>query len=107
MTDDFKRPHFVVALLIIGLFAWAFAENTSDDTMKGALIGAFNLAIGFYLGSVVGTARASENTGKLADAFKAAAQAGSMSPDDQAANAAAHVREGAEQAEREVKEGEV
>lgn len=73
MNDDYKRPQFLVALLIVGLFAWAYGENTGDDTMKGALIGAFNLAIGFYLGNVVGREKASENTGKAFDAITAAA----------------------------------
>ena len=73
MTDDFKRPHFIIALLIVGLFAWAYGENTNDDTMKGALIGAFNLAIGFYLGNVIGREKASENTGKAFDAITATA----------------------------------
>ena len=74
MTADFKAPQFVIALLIIGLFAWAFGENVDDDTMKGALIGAFNLAIGFYLGSVVANAKATENTGKAFEAIKAASE---------------------------------
>lgn len=73
MIDDFKRPHFIIALLIVGLFAWAYGENTNDDTMKGALIGAFNLAIGFYLGNVIGREKASENTGKAFEAITAAA----------------------------------
>ncbi|QPQ55607.1 hypothetical protein IC614_03115 [Allosphingosinicella flava] len=75
MDSDFKTPHFVIALLIIGLFAWAFAENVGDDTMKGALIGAFNLAIGFYLGSVVGNRKATENTGAAFRAIEATARA--------------------------------
>lgn len=82
MTDDFKRPHFLVALLIIGLFAWAYGENTNDDTMKGALIGAFNLAIGFYLGNVIGRERASENTGKAFDAITATANSTPLPHDE-------------------------
>ncbi len=60
-------------MAIVGLFAWAYGENTGDDTMKGALIGAFNLAIGFYLGNVIGREKASENTGKAFDAITASA----------------------------------
>lgn len=82
MTDDFKRPHFLIALLIIGLFAWAYGENVQDDTMKGALIGAFNLAIGFYLGNVIGREKASENTGKAFDAITAAANSTPAAHDD-------------------------
>lgn len=41
----------LIACSVIGLFAWAYAENTGDDTMKGALIAGFAGAWGFYLGS--------------------------------------------------------
>lgn len=84
MTDDFRRPHFIIALLIVGLFAWAYGSNTDDDTMKGALIGAFNLAIGFYLGNVIGREKASENTGKAFDAITASANSMPAPVDDEA-----------------------
>lgn len=41
----------MIAISVIGLFAWAYAENVDDDTMKGALIAGFAGAWGFYLGS--------------------------------------------------------
>ena len=61
---DWLNPRFAVALLIVGLFAWAFGENTSDQTMVGALIGAFNLAIGYYLGSSNASHVAREQVGE-------------------------------------------
>lgn len=41
----------MIAVSVIGLFAWAYAADTNDDTMKGALIAGFAGAWGFYLGS--------------------------------------------------------
>ena len=49
--DRFLQPQFVIAILLIAMFAWAFGENVSDDTMKGALIAAFAGAWGYFLGS--------------------------------------------------------
>lgn len=94
MVEDFRRPHFVIALLIVGLFAWAYGENVDDDTMKGALIGAFNLAIGFYLGNVVSREKASDNTAAAFRAIEAAAA--STPPSDTAAHAAEQVASAAE-----------
>lgn len=71
---DFFTPHFAMGLLIIGLFAWAFGENTGDDTMKGALIGAFNLAIGYWLGSASSTAKQREQTGQALGLAASAAE---------------------------------
>lgn len=78
MTDwrlDFLNPKFLVAILAVIIFAWAYGENVGDETMKGAIIGGFNLALGFYLGSTSGAARASENTAKAFDAITATANA--------------------------------
>lgn len=78
MTDwraDFLTPKFLVALIAVGVFAWAYGENVGDETMKGAIIGGFNLALGFYLGSTNNASRASENTGKAFDAITATANA--------------------------------
>jgi hypothetical protein len=49
--QQFVDPRFLIALLVIAIFGWAYGSNTGDQTMIGALIGAFNLAIGYYLGS--------------------------------------------------------
>ena len=65
--DRFLDPRFAVSIIIMGIFAWAFAENVSDDTMKGAIIGALNIAVGFWLGSSRGAQSQTENIGKALD----------------------------------------
>jgi hypothetical protein len=44
----------VIALVIITGFFVAYAQDPSDDTMKGALIAAFAGAWGYFLGSSKG-----------------------------------------------------
>lgn len=61
--------HFAMALLLIGLFAWAFAEKPDDETMRGALIGAFAAAWGYYLGS---SRQSNEKTEQLTQALDVA-----------------------------------
>lgn len=51
MTFEKLDPRLFVAFTIIGLFGWAFARNTDNETMVGALIAAFAGAWGYYLGS--------------------------------------------------------
>lgn len=41
----------IVVLLIFLFFGVAYAQNPTDETLKGALIAAFSGAWGFYLGS--------------------------------------------------------
>jgi hypothetical protein len=72
---DFATPKFVVALMAVGVFMWAFGHNPGDATMKGAIIGGFNLALGFYLGSTNSASIATDNTGKAFEAITAAANA--------------------------------
>jgi hypothetical protein len=63
-------PRFMVALSIIGLFAWAFAREADKDTrnlMVGALIAAFAGAWGYYLGSSNNAARANDRADKATD----------------------------------------
>lgn len=67
MIERFTDPRFVVSILIMAIFGWAFGENVGDDTMKGAIIGALNIAVGFWLGSSRGAATANENMGKALD----------------------------------------
>jgi hypothetical protein len=58
-------PRFLIALSIIGLFAWAFAREVDSDTRKlmiGALIAAFAGAWGYYLGSSSSAAKSGERT---------------------------------------------
>lgn len=79
MTDwkaDFLTPKFVVALVAVMIFAWAYGANVGDETMKGAIIGGFNLALGFYLGSTSGASRATDNTQAAFRAIEATAKAG-------------------------------
>jgi hypothetical protein len=76
MTDwraEFATPKFIVALMAVGVFVWAFGHDPGDATMKGAIIGGFNLALGFYLGSTNSASVATDNTGKAFDAITAAA----------------------------------
>ena len=47
----FADPRLLIALLVIGYFGWAFSANVADETLKGALIAAFNIAVGYWLGS--------------------------------------------------------
>ena len=50
-------PQFVIALAVIGIFAFAFIHRPDDETMKGALIAGFAGAWGYYLGSSNSSAR--------------------------------------------------
>lgn len=66
-------PRFLVAMLIIALFAWAFAREGDKDTrnlMVGALIAAFAGAWGYYLGSSNTSARANDRADKALDLSK-------------------------------------
>lgn len=47
----FFDPAFIVAMLVIGLFGYAYIQNANDETMKGALIAGFNIAVGYYIGA--------------------------------------------------------
>lgn len=70
--EEFLTSKFAIALVAVAVFAWAYGENTSDQTMIGAIIGGFNLALGFYLGSNSAASKASDNTAKAFDAIRAA-----------------------------------
>jgi hypothetical protein len=77
MIDRFLQPQLLLALLLIGMFGWAYSEDVADATMKGALIGAmiptflitrygptvakviFWGAIALLVGSVLGVAKCS------------------------------------------------
>lgn len=78
----FVDPRLLVSLFIMGLFAWAYAENVADETMKGAIIAAFAGAWGFWIGSSRTSERdeqATKNTAAAFEAIKATAQAGGQS----------------------------
>lgn len=72
-------PRFLIALIVLGMFAWALGDNPDDDTMKGALIGALNLAAGYYLGSSRGAAQSQDIASKAMDVASAAQP--DMAPD--------------------------
>lgn len=73
--SEWLNPRFAIALVIVALFAWAYGSNVGDQTMIGALIGAFNMAIGYYLGSSNSSNAVREQVGKALD-LAAAAQPG-------------------------------
>lgn len=77
-------PRFVITLMMIMLFGWAYYQDPSDQAMKGAIIAAFSAAYGFWLGSK-GNDKATENTGEAFRAITATANANkgpSGNPDD-------------------------
>ena len=47
--SGWNDPRFVITLLLVGLFGYAFAQDTNDEAMKGAIIAAFSTAYGFWL----------------------------------------------------------
>lgn len=65
------EPRFIVTLLLICLFGFAYIQDPADEAMKGAIIGAFSAAYGFWIGSKQNE-KATENTGKAFDAIAAA-----------------------------------
>ena len=81
MIDRFADPRFVVSPIIMAIFGWAFAENVGDDTMKGAIIGALNIAVGFWLGSSRGAADSAARTDKALDIAQTAQAQGGTTPD--------------------------
>ena len=47
----FIDPRFLIAVILVVFFGWAYGENPKDATLIGAMISGFNLAAGYYLGS--------------------------------------------------------
>lgn len=80
MTAWFE-PRFIITLMLICLFGFAYLQEPSDQAMKGAIIAAFSAAYGFWLGSKKDE-QASANTGKAFDAITAAANAAPPGPID-------------------------
>lgn len=52
-----RDPKLWLSIILIGMFAGAYASNPHDEAMKGALITAFAAAYGYWLGSSSGSAR--------------------------------------------------
>ena len=69
-------PRFIIAAVIIGLFAWAFdrAEGEQESLMTGALIAAFAGAWGFYLGSSSGAKLADHRADLALEGMKKAVE---------------------------------
>lgn len=62
--DRMNRCGFreVVASALLIMFAWAFYLNPTSGTLQGAIMAAFAVAYGFYLGgSKVGSDTATQN----------------------------------------------
>lgn len=54
MSDPARQwldPRVFITLALIGLFAFAYINDPSDQAMKGALIAAFAAAYGFWIGA--------------------------------------------------------
>lgn len=54
---QFADARFVIAVIVLGMFAWALSVDPDDATMKGALIAGFAGAWGYFLGSSSGSER--------------------------------------------------
>jgi hypothetical protein len=78
---QWNDPRFIITLLLIALFGFAYINDPADQAMKGAIIGAFSAAYGFWIGSKANE-KAAENTGKAFDAITEAARAGTSAATD-------------------------
>lgn len=75
------EPRFIITLLLIGLFGFAYWHDPADQAMKGAIIAAFSAAYGFWIGSKQNE-KSTENVGKAFDAIAAAANSQPAGPID-------------------------
>lgn len=62
----FNDPRFVIAMLLMTLFAWSYWANPTE-TKDGAVIMAFAAAWGYYLNSSNSTNSARDQVGKALD----------------------------------------
>jgi hypothetical protein len=60
-------PQVVVTMALIALFAAAFFSNPSDEQFRGALIGAFAAAYGYWLGSSSGSKQNGDVVRRIAE----------------------------------------
>jgi hypothetical protein len=72
--SGWNDPRFVITLLLVGLFGYAFAQDPSDESMKGAIIAAFSTAYGFWLAGKE-KEQSTANTGKALTAILNAQEA--------------------------------
>jgi hypothetical protein len=93
--SGWNDPRFVITLLLVGLFGYAFAQDPNDEAMKGAIIAAFSTAYGFWLAGKE-KEQATANTGKAFDAILAAQEApASTTPQRRVTDAADRVADAA------------
>lgn len=86
--SGWNDPRFIITLLLIGLFGYAYIQGPSDDTLKGAIVAAFSTAYGFWLASR-DKEQSTTNTGKALDAIRAAQEAPAIPASDGADEAQA------------------
>jgi hypothetical protein len=72
--SGWNDPRFVITLLLVGLFGYAFAQDADDEAMKGAIIAAFSTAYGFWLAGKE-KEQSTANTGKALTAILNAQEA--------------------------------
>lgn len=60
-------PQLIFGMAIMGLFAYGYYLEPGDDTLKGALIGALNLAVGYFLGSSTGSKASGDVVRRIAE----------------------------------------
>ena len=58
---------FVIALLVMTLFLFAYSKNPDDKIMLGAIISSLNIAVGYYLASSKGAKDANEQNRRQSD----------------------------------------
>ena len=78
--NQWAEPRFLITLMLIGLFGFAYLQDPSDQAMKGAIIAAFSAAYGFWIGSKENE-KATENTGRAFEAIKEAQRSQPTSDD--------------------------
>lgn len=62
-----NSPPLAVSVALIGLFAFAYISDPSDEAMKGALIAGFAAAWGYWLGSSSGSQRKTDIMADIED----------------------------------------
>jgi hypothetical protein len=62
-----RTPQFLLALVLIGLFAAAYFTNPADEMMKGALLGYAAAAVQFFLGSSTGSKQNGDVVRRIAE----------------------------------------
>jgi hypothetical protein len=101
--SGWNDPRFVITLLLVGLFGYAFAQDPSDESMKGAIIAAFSTAYGFWLAGKE-KEQSTANTGKALTAILNAQETPLVSHDRRATDAAHQVADAAEEKAEEITE---